>query len=444
MSDNALARVTGKDGIEWTGRTNNVLAGCTPQSPGCRNCYAEGSCHRFHDHYENKPGLVQIRSPRQKHEGLTFVKTDAAGKSLGQGARWTGEIRCLPHKLLDPLSWARGGYIFANSVSDLFHSHLVECEFGRHFIAAYFGLMIVTPQHTYQLLTKQPDMAIKWYAWVATEAELAGVSIPEFCVRELYKELTRAALECEKTEPKWAEKLIAAALDVGLRWKFASFAEGSTEPIVAFDLLSPTGTVTRWVPTKRAIAKLRRHHAHEIDRSAWPQKNIHVGVSVEDRKRTNRIDLLRQIPAVLRFLSCEPLLEDIADLLDLDGIGWVLVGGESGQHARACALEWLERIIATCRAQDVAVFVKQLGAYVVSEQRAADTVEEAVGLLGEVARKMWPASRWLWRAGLKDAKGGDWDEWEGNLRIREMPKGLPSIWATQPQPAELDNEEMPF
>jgi protein gp37 len=425
--------------IEWTGRTNNVLAGCTPQSPGCRNCYAEGSCHRFHDHYEGKPGLVQIRSPRQKHEGLTFVKKDSDGNSLGLGARWTGEIRCLPHKLLDPLSWARGGYIFANSVSDLFHSHLVECEFGRHFIAAYFGLMIVTPQHTYQLLTKQPDMAIKWYAWVAAEAEREGCSIPEFCVRELYKELARAAVECEATEPKWTEKFVAAALEVGLRWKFAS-----GEAIKPIDILSPTGEVSSWAPTKRAIAKLRRHHAHEIDRNAWPQKNIHVGASVEDRKRTGRIDQLRQIPAVLRFLSIEPLLEDIADLLNLGGIGWVLVGGESGQHARPCALEWLERIIATCRKQDVAVFVKQLGAYVVSEHRAADNVEHAVKLLGEVARKMWPASRWLWRAGLKDAKGGDWDEWDDNLRIREMPKGLPSIWATQPVPAVVDNEEMPF
>jgi protein gp37 len=421
-------------GIEWTGRTNNVLAGCTPQSPGCRNCYAETSCHRFHEHYSlTKPGLVQIRSPRQKHEGLTFVKLGKDGKSLGQGARWTGEIRCIPHKLLDPLSWARGGYIFANSVSDLFHSHLVECEFGRHFIAAYFGLMIVTPQHTYQLLTKQPDMAVKWYAWAAAEAELAGVSIPEFCMGELHKELARAAAE---SEPAWAEKFTAAAVDVGVRWRFA---EG--EEIKPIDLISPTGKISRWIPTKRAVAKLRRHHAHEIDRTAWPQKNIHVGVSVEDRKRTSRVDLLRQIPAVLRFLSLEPLLEDIADLLNLEGIGWVLVGGESGQHARPCALEWLERIIATCRAQDVAVFVKQLGAYVVSEQRAADTVEDAVGLLGEAARKMWPASRWLWRAGLVDAKGGDWDEWPDDLRIREMPKGLPSMWATQPAP---NDEEIPF
>jgi protein gp37 len=424
--------------IEWTGRTNNVLAGCTPQSPGCRNCYAEGSCHRFHDHYENKPGLVQIRSPRQKHEGLTFVKTDKNGKSLGQGARWTGEIRCLPHKLLDPLSWARGGYIFANSVSDLFHSHLVECEFGRHFIAAYFGLMVVTPQHTYQLLTKQPDMAIRWYVWAATEAERDGVSIPEFCVRELYKELARAALECEKTEPKWAEKLLAAALDVGLRWKFAS-----GEDVKPIDTISPTGEISIWVPTKRAIAKLRRHHAHEIDRHSWPQRNIHVGVSVEDRKRTSRIDLLRQIPAVVRFISGEPLLECLGTI-SLDGIHWVLVGGESGQHARPCALEWIERIIATCRAQDVAVFVKQLGAYVVSEERAADTVEQAVDLLGEDARALWPASRWLWRAGLEDAKGGDWNAWPDNLRIREMPKGLPSIWAPQLVPAVDDHKEMPF
>lgn len=82
---------------------------------------------------------------------------------------------------------------------------------------------------------------------------------------------------------------------------------------------------------------------------------------VEDRKYgVPRIDVLRRIPAVVRFLSIEPLLEDLGDL-DLTGIDWVIVGGESGSGARPFAVEWCRRIVDQCRAQDVPVFVKQPG-----------------------------------------------------------------------------------
>lgn len=89
--------------------------------------------------------------------------------------------------------------------------------------------------------------------------------------------------------------------------------------------------------------------------------NVWLGVSVEDRKYgVPRIDVLRTIPAAVRFLSCEPLLEDLGDL-DLTGIDWVLVGGESGRKARPFAFEWARRIVYQCREQGVPVFVKQPG-----------------------------------------------------------------------------------
>jgi protein gp37 len=374
--------------IEWTGRTNNVLAGCSPQSPGCRNCYAENSCHRFHEHYDSKPGLVQIRGRYQKHDGITHVKRDSKGNSVGQGARWTGEIRCLPHKLLDPLGWAKGEIIFANSVSDLFHRDLVDHEFGRHFIAAYFGLMVVTPQHTYQCLTKQPDQAIKLLEWAATEAEAQGISVPQFCVQELYKELHRAA---EVSSGEWATKFTMAALDVGCRWKLAG-----GEEITPIDIAGPDGSIISWAPTKSYLTKLRRHHAHEIERHEWPRRNIHLGASVEDCKRKSRIDQLRQLPAVLRFLSIEPLLEDLGEL-DLDGIGWVICGGESGQHARPCDIAWLRSIVEQCKAARVPVFCKQLGAKPMDGDR---------------------------QVCMDDAKGGDIKDpaWPEDLRVQEMPR----------------------
>lgn len=92
-----------------------------------------------------------------------------------------------------------------------------------------------------------------------------------------------------------------------------------------------------------------------------PQDNVWLGVSVEDRKYgVPRIDVLRQVPAAVRFLSIEPLLEDLGDL-NLRGIDWVIVGGESGRKARPFAEEWAVNVVRQCKEQDVPVFVKQPG-----------------------------------------------------------------------------------
>lgn len=142
----------------------------------------------------------------------------------------------------------------------------------------------------------------------------------------------------------------------------------------------------------------------------WPCENVHLGVSVEDRKHgLPRIEHLRATPAALRFLSVEPLLEDLGDL-DLSGIGWVIVGGESGPHARKCDLGWIARVVAQCSEQQVPCFVKQLGARPCGEWgpgRAPPT-------------HYHPSRRDEWI--LNDAKGGDPSEWPEVLRVREMPR----------------------
>jgi protein gp37 len=91
----------------------------------------------------------------------------------------------------------------------------------------------------------------------------------------------------------------------------------------------------------------------------WP-KNVWIGVSVENQRVLGRIDDLRQVPAAVRFLSCEPLLGPMEDL-DLDGIAWVIVGGESGPGARPMKPEWVESILKQCRRAKVAFFFKQWG-----------------------------------------------------------------------------------
>lgn len=91
---------------------------------------------------------------------------------------------------------------------------------------------------------------------------------------------------------------------------------------------------------------------------SWPE-NIWIGVSVERQDLAHRVDRLRQVHAAVRFLSCEPLLGPLQ--LDLTGIQWVIVGGESGPGARPMDPDWARCLRDQCQRQGVAFFLKQLG-----------------------------------------------------------------------------------
>jgi protein gp37 len=88
--------------------------------------------------------------------------------------------------------------------------------------------------------------------------------------------------------------------------------------------------------------------------------NVWLGTSIESERYTFRADHLRATPAAVRFLSCEPLLGPLPSL-DLGGIDWCIIGGESGPGARPMDLAWARDLVDRCRAADVPVFVKQLG-----------------------------------------------------------------------------------
>ena len=92
--------------------------------------------------------------------------------------------------------------------------------------------------------------------------------------------------------------------------------------------------------------------------TGWP--NVWLGTTVEDRARLRRIDVLRRVPAVVRFLSIEPLLEDLGEI-NLTGIHLVIVGGESGPGARPMHPAWARSIRDQCAAQGVPYFFKQWG-----------------------------------------------------------------------------------
>ena len=107
--------------------------------------------------------------------------------------------------------------------------------------------------------------------------------------------------------------------------------------------------------TKRADRMRSFFASHTAPENLW------VGVSVENKKDgLKRIDDLREIRAHIRFLSIEPLLEDLG-AFDLTGIHWVIVGGESGRNARPMEKNWVENIKAQCEADNVSFFFKQWG-----------------------------------------------------------------------------------
>jgi protein gp37 len=95
-------------------------------------------------------------------------------------------------------------------------------------------------------------------------------------------------------------------------------------------------------------------------RSRAPLKNVWLGTSVEDKRVTSRIDALRQCDSIIRFISFEPLIGSVGKL-DLLGIHWAIVGGESGPKARMLKSEWVEHIHLQCEAQGLHFFFKQWG-----------------------------------------------------------------------------------
>ena len=112
--------------------------------------------------------------------------------------------------------------------------------------------------------------------------------------------------------------------------------------------------------TFQVLTKRPERVAELADALPWPD-NVWIGTSVENQRWTSRIDDLRRVPARIRFLSCEPLLGPL--VLDLSGINWVIVGGESGPRARPMKAPWAEGIKEQCEAAGVPFFFKQWGAY---------------------------------------------------------------------------------
>ncbi len=226
-----------------------------------------------------------------------------------------------PERLEKPLHWRKPRMVFANSMSDLFHERV-----PYEFIDRVFTVMALSPRHTYQVLTKRPER-MRAYLAAATGVEYGGAPLP-------------SRRDCAV----WAAArrlLIGTGKDV------------YRELPVPLPGTGPEGMGIR----------------------DWPLPNVWLGVSVEDQRRADeRIPILLDTPAAVRWISAEPLLdalsfswalwEGVRGHNHLDGLrklDWVVVGGESGPKHRHMKDEWALQIRGQCVEAGVPFFFKQWG-----------------------------------------------------------------------------------
>jgi protein gp37 len=129
-----------------------------------------------------------------------------------------------------------------------------------------------------------------------------------------------------------------------------------------FDVIRSTPQHTYQILTKREMILAQYFDVRSVPENAW------IGVTVESKARRDRIQVLKTINSKVRFLSIEPLLTDLGEL-DLDGIHWVIVGGESGSKARPMNPDWVINIQNQCEIKNVPFFFKQWGAWGADGQR---------------------------------------------------------------------------
>lgn len=166
---------------------------------------------------------------------------------------------------------------------------------------------------------------------------------------------------------------------------FIEQADGWREE--AWDIIRRTPHLTYQILTKRPERIL------DCLPTDWAENFGHVwlGTSVENADYLGRVDYLRQVVATVRFLSLEPLLGDLGTV-NLDGIHWVIVGGESGPKARPMSMDWAQSLLQQCRSARVPFFLKQTGA-----RPRSDFPLQVTGA------------------------GADPTEWPAHLRVQEFP-----------------------
>ena len=290
--------------IEWTDASWNPIVGCSIESPGCTNCYAMKDAWR-----------KNFNPKTPQYHGLTHKVN---GKPV-----WTGEVRFVERKLLEPLSWQKSRMIFVNSMSDLFHENVSDEEIDR-----IVAVMMVAHWHIFQPLTKRSKRMRDYLLALKESARWLTFPHPVFG-KEIF----------DPTVPVTLEEALAHVW-----WGFTA------EDQRRFDL--------RW------------HHCRDLAAAGWM-----IWLSAEPL--LEGIDIT---PALWNFKPCDNcpspdpkhgISADCCRELDLlDGPKWVVVGGESGSGARPMHPEWARKIRDDCKNAGVPFLFKQWGDWLPWERAA--------------------------------------------------------------------------
>lgn len=269
--------------IEWTDETWNPVVGCSKVSSGCANCYAVNFAHR----HANNPVTGET------YHGLTVKHPNGI-------VDWSGKVKCLPERLEIPLKWKKPRHIFVNSMSDWLHGGISDTE-----IFQILAICAITPQHTYQFLTKRPERLPSLLSDLAYASEAIGIWA------EYYSGLDRFI---------W-HKDDSGNADQRWTWPFPNVQLGTS--------VEDQKTADERIP-------------HLL--------SCHSGVHFISAE-----PLLGPIELRYDFL---PRMESLGNTLD-----WVIVGGESGPKARPMNPEWVRSLRDQCADAGVPFFFKQWGEY---------------------------------------------------------------------------------
>jgi protein gp37 len=200
------------------------------------------------------------------------------------------------------------------------------------------------------------------------------------------------AMNLEKYKNGFELTLHEEELSQPLKWKgshniFVCSMSDIFHEDVPFDFVDKIIDIITQTPQHRyQILTKRANRMTEYFANKTIPNNIWLGVTVECVSTKNRIDKLRNLNASIKFLSCEPLLEDLGEL-DLNGIDWVIVGGESGPKARPMKQEWVLNIKEQVNKQNAAFFFKQWGTWG-SDGVKRNKTENGKLLQGQVIQEM--------------------------------------------------------
>lgn len=224
-------------------------------------------------------------------------------------------VQLLPERLSDPLHWRKPRRVFVNSMSDLFHEDVPD-----DFIHGVFLTMMQAPQHIYQILTKRPQRMRDWMRQYAGPASPIRYHLPHIWLG--------VSVENQAA----ADERIPLLLETPAAVRFLS-----CEP-----LLGPVD-LTEYLADRAIVRAIVHHH----------RTGHHCG-GIDDEA------------------DCEMCCTQWRDGQPPD-LHWIIIGGESGKHARPMDLLWVESLVEQCRNAEIACFVKQLGSVYAKTHGTGDT-----------------------------------------------------------------------